>query len=231
MVRNPLYPLNPFTEPFQILKIEVMKANDTPRLLWGVLGLALAAVAVLFAWQRLAPRPEPLPVLATVPDFSFIERDGESFGLEQLRGRVWIADFIFTNCAGTCPVMTTHMNALQSALEKEGFVDVKLVSFTVDPERDTPDVLRRFADGYGAVKDRWFFVTGPGREMQKLAKEGFMLAAAASGGNPDEDIIHSNRFVLVDAGGRIRKYYLGTEPDAAQQIIADLKQLLAEAHS
>ncbi len=208
-----------------------MKEKYTPRLLWGLLVFALLALAAVSLRFRLAQRPEPLTILGAVPDFSFTERNGQSFGLEQLRGHVWIADFIFTNCGGTCPIMTTHMTELQSALDKAEFSQVKLVSFTVDPARDTPEVLRRFADGYGAAKDRWFFVTGPGSEMQKLAKEGFMLAAAASGGNPDEDIIHSNRFVLVDAGGRIRKYYLGTEPGVAQQIIQDLKNLLAEARS
>ncbi len=208
-----------------------MKQRNLLWLLWGLLGFAVAAIVCLSAWQWLAPRHEPLPVLAAVPNFSFIERNGQAFGLEQLRGHVWIADFIFTSCGGTCPVMTTHMSELQSTLEKKEFAEVKLVSFTVDPERDTPEVLRRFADGYRASKDKWFFVTGPGSEIQKLTKEGFMLAAAASGGNPDEDIIHSNRFVLVDAQGRIRKYYLGTEPESIVVILRDIKTLLAEAHS
>ena len=207
-----------------------MKEKTLARSLWGILLLVMVA-AGFAVWQWLSPRPDPMPVLATIPDFSLTERSGEPFGLAQLRGQVWVADFIFTNCGGTCPIMTTHMNELQSALAEARLTTVKLVSFTVDPERDTPEVLRRFADGYGAEKDRWFFVTGPGSAMQKLAKEGFMLAAAASGGNPEEDVIHSNRFVLVDARGRIRKYYLGTEPGVAQQIVQDLKHLLAEAHS
>ena len=208
-----------------------MKDRTATRILWALLGTALLAVSGFSAWHWLAPRPEPLPVFAAVPDFSFTERSGQPFGLAQLRGHVWIADFIFTNCGGTCPVMTSHMNELQSALTGEALAAVKLVSFTVDPERDTPEVLRRFAEGYEAERERWFFVTGPGSEMQKLAREGFMLAAAASGGNPDEDIIHSNRFVLVDAQGRIRQYYLGTTPGVAQQIMQDVKNLLAEAHS
>lgn len=208
-----------------------MKEKTAIRSMWGVVILALAAIAGFSAWQWLSPKPGPLPVLAAVPEFSFTERSGQPFGLAQLRGHAWIADFIFTNCAGTCPIMTTHMNELQGALQTGKFAGVKLVSFTVDPERDTPEVLRRFADGYGAEQGRWFFVTGPGGEMQKLAREGFQLAAAASGGNPEEDIIHSNRFVLIDAQGRIRKYYLGTEPGVAQQILQDLQNLLAEAQS
>ncbi len=208
-----------------------MKERSASRLLWVLAGTAVIAVSGFSAWRWLAPRPEPLPVFAAIPDFSLTERSGEPFGLAQLRGHVWIADFIFTNCGGTCPIMTTQMTELQEALQKEKFTAVKLVSFTVDPERDTPEVLRRFADGYGAAQDKWYFVTGPGQKIQELAQEGFMLAAAASGGNPDEDIIHSNRFVLIDAQGRIRKYYLGTEPGIAQQILQDVKSLLAEGHS
>ncbi|MEK7728490.1 MAG: SCO family protein, partial [candidate division KSB1 bacterium] len=194
-----------------------MKEETRPRLLWGMLLAALVIVFGISARNWLQPKAVPLPVLATVPDFSFTERSGEPFGLQQLRGHIWLADFIFTNCAGTCPIMTTQMNELQSAFA-EANLEVRLVSFTVDPERDTPEVLRRFAEGYGAERDKWFFITGPGEQMQKLAKEGFMLAAA-TGGDADEAIIHSNRFVLVDRAGRIRKYYDGTAEGINQEIL------------
>lgn len=203
-----------------------MKEQPRPRLLWGMLLAALVIVFGISARNWLRPKAEPLPILATVPDFSFTERSGEPFGLQQLRGSIWLADFIFTNCAGTCPIMTTQMNALQAAFAEKR-LDVRLVSFTVDPERDTPEVLRRFAEGYGAARDKWFFITGPGEQIQKLAKEGFMLAAA-TGGDADEAIIHSNRFVLVDREGRIRKYYDGTEEGIAPKIVEDVKALLAE---
>lgn len=205
-----------------------MKEKTRPRLFWGMLLAALVIVFGISTRNWLRPQTEPLPVLATVPDFSFIERSGEPFGLQQLRGHIWLADFIFTNCAGTCPIMTTQMTELQSAFAKER-LEVRLVSFTVDPERDTPEVLRRFAEGYGAEKERWFFITGPGEQMQKLAKEGFMLAAATGG--EEEAIIHSNRFVLVDREGRIRKYYDGTEEGVAPKIVKDVQALLAEEES
>lgn len=205
-----------------------MKEQTRPRLFWGMLLAALVIVFGISTRNWLRPQTEPLPVLATVPDFSFIERSGEPFGLQQLRGHIWLADFIFTNCAGTCPIMTTQMTELQSAFAKER-LEVRLVSFTVDPERDTPEVLRRFAEGYGAEKERWFFITGPGEQMQKLAKEGFMLAAATGG--EEEAIIHSNRFVLVDREGRIRKYYDGTEEGVAPKIVKDVQALLAEEES
>lgn len=206
-----------------------MTAQNFSRLLWGLLVTTLIVVLGISARQWLQPKTEPLPVLATVPDFSFTERSGEPFGLEELRGHIWLADFIFTNCAGTCPIMTSQMNALQTAFAQEK-LDVRLVSFTVDPERDTPEVLRRFAEGYGAEQERWFFITGPGEQMQKLAKEGFLLAAA-TGGDGEEAIIHSNRFVLVDRAGRIRKYYDGTAENINQEILRDLKALFEEKES
>lgn len=200
------------------------------RLLWGVLAAALISVLGISARHDwLQPQFERLPVLARVPEFSFTERSGVSFGLAQLRGHIWLADFIFTNCAGTCPIMTAQMNALQTAFAAENLA-VRLVSFTVDPERDTPEVLRRFAEGYGAERDRWFFVTGPAEQMQKLAKEGFLLAAA-TGGEADEALIHSIRFVLVDREGHIRKYFDGTSEGINAEIIRDLKTLLAEEKS
>lgn len=206
-----------------------MTAQNFSRLLWGLLVTTLIVVLGISARQWLQPKTEPLPVLATVPDFSFTERSGEPFGLEELRGHIWLADFIFTSCAGTCPIMTSQMNALQTAFAQEK-LDVRLVSFTVDPERDTPEVLRRFAEGYGAEQERWFFITGPGEQMQKLAKEGFLLAAA-TGGDGEEAIIHSNRFVLVDRAGRIRKYYDGTAENINQEILRDLKALFEEKES
>lgn len=176
-----------------------------------------------------AQKQEPLPILSTVPDFSLTERSGEPLGLADLRGKVWVADFIFTNCAGTCPIMTTAMADLQKMALAENLSDVKLVSITVDPERDSLAVLQRFADGYGAIKERWYFLTGDGAAIQQLASKGFLLSAAAStGGSAEEPIIHSNRFVLVDRHGRIRGYYDGTDGESVKLLQQDLKKLYHE---
>jgi len=172
-----------------------------------------------------------LPVLSTVPDFTLTERNGQPFSLNELRGHIWVADFIFTNCAGTCPIMTTAMTEILQTALAEKLDDVKLVSITVDPERDTPEVLQRFANGYGALKDRWYFLTGDGAAIQQLANKGFLLSAATSGGPMEEPIIHSNRFVLVDRQGRIRGYYDGTEEDSVAQLLKDLKKLCHEEAS
>lgn len=188
-----------------------------------------AAISILF-WNCSGARQEPLPVLGTVPDFTLAERSGQPFGLDNLRGHIWVADFIFTNCAGTCPIMTTAMTEIQKTAIAEKLDDVKLVSITVDPERDSLAVLQRFAEGYGALADRWYFLTGDGAAIQQLANKGFLLSAAASnGGSAEEPIIHSNRFVLVDRQGRIRGYYDGTDEASVKQLLQDLKKLYREA--
>jgi protein SCO1/2 len=177
-------------------------------------------------------KQEPIPVLGTLPDFSLTERSGQPLGLKDLRGHVWVADFIFTNCAGTCPMMTTAMTEIQKTALAEKWDDVKLVSITVDPERDSPKVLQRFADGYGALKDRWYFLTGDGAAIQQLANKGFLLSAATStGGSTEEPIIHSNRFVLVDRQARIRGYYDGTDEEGVKQLLKDLNKLYREEAS
>ncbi|MGH7601820.1 MAG: SCO family protein [bacterium] len=191
--------------------------------------LSLHAIIVVLTISCSSAKQEPLPVLGTVPDFTLTEHSGQPFGLNDLRGNIWIADFIFTNCAGTCPIMTTAMTEIQKTALTERLDDVKLVSITVDPERDTPEVLQRFAAGYGALKDRWYFLTGEGAVIQQLANKGFLLSAATSGGSAEEPIIHSNRFVLVDRQGRIRGYYDGTEEEKVAQLLKDLKKLYHEA--
>jgi protein SCO1/2 len=199
------------------------------RLLLSLLALAFVAVMAVVAWRWLVAKQEPLPVLGTVPDFSLTEHCGQQIGLHDLRGHVWIADFIFTNCAGTCPIMTTAMVDLQTETAKENMNEVTLVSVTVDPARDTPEVLRRFAEGYGADANRWHFLTGDSASIQQLANKGFRLSAATSGGSGDEPIIHSNRFVLVDRQAQIRGYYDGTDEVEVKQLLRDIKRLYREA--
>ena len=166
-----------------------------------------------------------LPVLGNVPDFSLTERSGKPFSSAELDGKIWIADFIFTNCAGTCPIMTSAMAEIQTSLVEQKLYDVKLVSISVDPDRDTPEALSTFANGYGADSTRWYFLTGDGKAIQELANQGFHLAAATPQGGAEEQIIHSNRFVLVDRHANIRGYYDGTDEEAVKKLLTDLKNL------
>jgi protein SCO1/2 len=201
------------------------------KLFFSCFRLILSAAVLTLAISCSSDKQEPLPILSTVPDFTLTERSGQPFGLNDLRGQVWVADFIFTNCAGTCPIMTTAMTEIQKTALAEKLDDIKLVSITVDPERDTPEVLQRFADGYGALQDRWYFLTGEGAAIQQLANKGFLLSAATGGGSEEEPIIHSNRFVLVDRQGRIRGYYDGTDEEGVAQLLQDLKKLYKEEAS
>lgn len=159
-----------------------------------------------------------LPVLADLPAFEFTNSQGKKVGKKDLLGKVWVADFIFTRCGGTCPILSAHMADLQKAfLPRE---DLKLVSFTVDPEHDKPKVLAKYAAKFNA-SSAWEFLTAPQKRTAELMSKGFLLA----GGGGDE-IAHSFRFVLVDKEGRIRGYYAVQEPEKLAALKADLHSLL-----
>lgn len=169
--------------------------------------------------------------LGAVPAFAFVSQTGDSVRLADLRGQVWIGDFIFTNCASTCPMMTTQLHGIQEAL---GDVqNVRLVSFSVDPDRDTPERLAEYAKGYGARPDRWLFLTGDKAAVRELSVEGFHLPAGDT--TPEdqaagaETVLHSTRFVLVDHRGHIRGYYDGGDDAAMSQLKKDVRQLAAQA--
>ena len=189
--------------------------------------IPLVTAAVLF-WLRyvqvnqLANRP--LPLLGTVPKFELVNQEGQPFGSEQLSGKIWIADFIFTSCPGPCPIISTRMSELQKPLEKS---DVRLVSISVDPEKDTPDVLRAYAEKLRANSKRWDFLTGSRAAIYSLSRDGFKLGV--SDGSEDAGIpIHSTRFALVDRRGAIRGYYDALAPDAVTKLLADTNHLLRE---
>ena len=167
-------------------------------------------------------RKADLPVMNPVPEFTLIERSSREVTNQDLAGKIWIADFVYTTCGGICPIMTQKMRKLQDALPAE----IKLVSFSVDPDVDTPAVLTDYAKQYGADPDRWLFLTGNKESLFKLSKEGFKLAVADSGGTELEPITHSSRFALVDRQGRIRGYYSMDEPSELAHIISDAKSLL-----
>jgi protein SCO1/2 len=156
------------------------------------------------------------------------ERSGERITDRDLSGQIWVADFIFTRCTGLCPVLSTTMARLQRDLRAAG-LPVTLVSFTVDPTHDTPEVLREYASRYGAGARRWLFLTGPREDLHRLIAKGFLLAvaerSAAGVTDPNELITHSDRLVLVDPRLRIRGYYRGSEAGAVQRVLHDVTKL------
>lgn len=162
-----------------------------------------------------------LPDLGIVPPFHLQSQTGDMFRKDQhLRNTVWIADFIFTNCPGPCPRMTQHMRWLQD--NTKDLPNVRFVSFTVDPKRDTPDVLAAYAKTFGADTTRWFFLTGPPEELQRMSKDVFKLGDIAP------DFEHSTRFALVDRRAHIRGYYSTTSPSFRIKVMEDIKDLAKE---
>jgi len=188
----------------------------------GLLASLGAAVAV----RTLSRAPEP-PRFSRLPEFRLVDGSGRPLALADLRGRPWVADFIFTRCGGTCPVMTARMARLRRDLP----ADIAFVSFTVDPAHDTPEVLTRYAAGFGADAS-WRFVTGAQKDLYDLSVGGFKLAAMevppgeqAAGG--DGPFLHSSKFVLVDGEGVIRGYYDSTDERAMRALVADAGLLRA----
>jgi protein SCO1 len=184
----------------------------------AAVSLWLCVVVVIFGCTR---EPE-LSRFYPLPDFSLTDQTDQNVTLADLKGRIWVADFIFTSCGGTCPMMTDKMRKLQDGLPAE----IRMVSFTVDPARDTPKALAAYAAEHGATRDRWLFLTGGKQALYDLCLNGFKLPLDDSGGSPAEPIGHSTRFVLVDKQGVIRGYYSGTERDELQRLASDARKLL-----
>lgn len=166
-------------------------------------------------------RKVDLPVMSNVPDFTLIERSTREVKNRDLSGKIWIADFVYTSCGGLCPIMTEKMRKLQDSLPAE----IRLVSFSVDPDVDTPAVLTEYAKKYGADPNRWLFLTGSKEALFTLSKDGFKLAVDDSGGTELEPITHSSRFALIDQQGRIRGYYSMEDPAELAHLIKDAKSL------
>jgi protein SCO1 len=186
---------------------------------WSSIVLASSALALsgTLAFTGCAAHAG-LPSYSSIPDFTLTDQTGAPFtSATQLKGQVWIADFIFTNCTGPCPRMSSQMHQVQTGLT--GVDDVRLVSFTVDPERDTPSVLATYASRFEARPGTWFFLTGPQDALHHLSRNAFML------GDVDGNLQHSTRFVLVDRSSKVRGFYLTSEQDAIPRLIADAKSL------
>jgi len=216
-----------------------------------IIGLAGLLGTALWTWQGARPRQgtseerplEGLKVFGTVPDFSLIERSGKRVTLADLRGKVWIANFIYTHCPDTCPLQSAQMARLQQEIGAER--DLRLVSISIDPERDTPKVLSEYAARFGADPPRWLFLTGEKKAIHRLAQEGFRLSAVdpeegvrgwlfgvapvmAHHGQAGKTFLHSSRFVLVDRQARIRGYYQFNDVEAMGRLVNDVKTLLRE---
>jgi len=206
--------------------------NKLPLFRWTFLAvnLILLLVVIFFAAHRYFFRlrlPAPLETkfltgpasfsqnYGRIPDFSLTEQSGQTVSSLDLKGKVWIADFIFTRCADQCPVMTQKMSFLRRKMET-----VQCVSFSVDPEYDNPSVLQGYAKKFEADPARWFFLTGKKEAMNRVA-QGLHVSGT------EQPMFHNISFILVDREGYIRGYYNSSEPEKIRQLERDAKTLLA----
>jgi protein SCO1/2 len=203
------------------------------RLWWTILVAVLGGVIAIWlagefvpGFPTAAPRSGTLQSFGPAPEFELVDQLGRPFASTALAGQVWVADFIFTRCAGPCPLMTRRMAALVDTLGARS--PVQFVSFTVDPDHDTPGVLREYARGFGADPDRWRFLTGLRKDLHAVSVGGFHLAMGEAEVDSTTELInvaHSTRFILVDQRGEVRGYYDGEDPAAMTRLARDAASL------
>ncbi len=186
---------------------------------WVALGIA---VLWFGCTERHAPPPE-LPVLTKAPEFAGLTAEEQPFHSRQLQGKVVVVSFFFTSCTGPCPVMNSRLSVLQTQFANEP--DVRFVSITVDPERDTPERLRAYAQRYGAKPGRWIFLRMSPDSVEWLATKGFLVPGSAT--QPD---LHSTRYILLDRKGNVRGYFSALDEQQVQQLEQALHQLLHESN-
>ena len=203
---------------------------------WAALGLIIAGVVVGFVrqtWRSQERRADvALDKFNQVSDFTLTERSGRPFSAAALHGKIWLADFFFTACPGPCLVMNGKMEAIGEALTRD-HADVRRVSFSINPQQDTPEVLRRYAERFHAPADGWAFLTGDQGKIYDLARHGFLLPTVDQtdkpNRQPDEgEFIHSEKIALVDRQGFVRAYYDSTNPEVVQQVLTGVGVLLRE---
>ncbi len=187
----------------------------------------MASIAV--AYVALRPESAPLPMYGAMPDFQLTDQDGHTVRLADLRGKVWIADVIFTRCAGQCPIMTSHLKSIEE--QTPAALPIRFVTITTDPGYDTPSVMKKYAGRYDADESRWLFLTGGKPALKDVIVDGLKLTAidkaANLAENPNDLFVHSAKFVLVDGAGQIRGYFDGETEAAITQTAEAAKRLAA----
>ncbi|MAE70282.1 MAG: photosynthetic protein synthase I [Gemmatimonadetes bacterium] len=188
----------------------------------------LLALTLVTLWnlRGIRGREAPLPELGPIHQFELTDQLGRESTAAELRGKVWIANFIFTRCPTICPALTRQMWEIQEKNRDLGD-RLRLVSFSVDPDFDTPEVLREYARRHRADEAIWSFLTGPLEEIRRTVVEGFKMAM---GGKSEDSlsIFHGSHFILVDTEGRIRAYYDSSEEAVVDQVRRGARSLLAE---
>jgi len=195
------------------------------------IALLIAAISHFTTPSTIAPpSATELRRYNVVPPFALTERNGKTITNHDLAGKIWVADFVFTTCPGPCPLITASMAKLQEALAPD--LHVQLVSFSVDPQTDTPAVLAAYADKYGADRNRWWFLTGPEKPLYDLIQNGFFQIVQDNRGKPPEEgqfvVTHSTKMVLVDAQGNVRGFYDGVGTEGRADLLKAIRTLERE---
>lgn len=214
-----------------------------PILLMVSVGCLVAALVLSPPKRQRAALPVEVAPPVTVPAFTFTDRSGQSVSNTDLLGKVWVASFVFTRCEGTCPKVTMTLHDLQSKLNLAGRPDLRLVSFTMDPDHDTPDVLRKYAADpiHKAESDRWLFLTGSEGQVRGLMKNTFKLAFqqnADPNTPPGRKYDHGTFVFVVDKKGQVRGHFDGLKGasdetgeryrDSCARLAAKVNELLTE---
>lgn len=203
--------------------------------------IMLLVVALTFSWRLAQLQTQDLDDFGAAPAFTLTDQLERPVSSDAVEGKVVVANFIYTSCRDICPLLSAQMQTLQERLRQEGLLGshVQLLSFTVDPDRDTAAVLRAYADRHRADPDAWRFLTGPKDMVVPLVVEGFHLGVQAlpppeaspntqahgTGSHDTYEVMHSGRFVLIDQQGRIRAYYDGQAFDP-ERVVGDIRRLL-----
>ena len=195
------------------------------------LGLAgfLLLMNILYAVRLLhKPAGSQAAQWHRIPDFLLTDQNGRDFTPSQLKGKVWVAGFVYTSCPGPCPVVTRNMAVIQKELAGSG---VEFVTITVDPVRDTPAVLKEYSRKYELDENTWHLLTGSPLKVRKIIQQGFFLVVsdAAKDAPPEAGpVIHSTRLAILDRQMRIREYVEGTAADAPEKVKSAVTKYLAE---
>lgn len=193
------------------------------------MGVRAIVGALLVSLLLLGCRPSAeLPRIAQAPAFSLRDQDGRETGRDTFAGKVWIANFIFTHCPDVCPIHTGMLSGVRTELSPVR-ADVRFASFSVDPEHDTPAVLKKYAIEHNADQPDWRFLTGPVDQLKRVVVQGFKQAIDPQASQPGKayTILHGSHFVLVDRDAMIRGYYR-SDPEGILLLQRDARMLVAE---
>jgi protein SCO1/2 len=209
----------------------------------------ILVVGVFVAYYFSQPKEKPLPIINpidlneemvdpellrigqghTIGSFSFRDQNGRKITDKTVKGKVYVVEYFFTTCGTICPKMNMQMQRVQAAYKGDN--RIKILSFTVDPDTDSVEQMKRYAKQHGANDQQWHFLTGEKADLYALARKSFFVlkpAEAENQGDVGGDFIHTNNFVLVDQRMRIRGYYDGTSTEEVDKLIRDMQRLLEE---